>query len=69
MNAQGFPGKVQLQIYTGIPLDVEGYLRAVKPVGVAPAILPVTQRLPPIHRTSSIVLLPQMLERFAFLSQ
>ena len=45
MDAQRFPGKVQFQVDTGDPLNVEGDLGAVPPVGIAAAILAVAQRL------------------------
>lgn len=34
MDAQRFPGKVQFQVGTGDPLNVEGDLGAVQPVGI-----------------------------------
>ncbi len=64
-----FTGKVQLKIDAGNPLNVKGDLGAVKPSGVASAKLPVAQRLPAVHRSDCIVLLPQVLERLAFLCQ
>ena len=69
MDAQRFPGKVQFQVDAGDPLDVEGDLGAVQPVGIAPTILAVAQRLATVHRTGSIVLLPQVFKRFSLPGQ
>ena len=44
---------------------MKGNLGAVKPVGIATVILPVTQRLPTIHTSDSVLLLPQALERLS----
>ena len=57
------------KIDAGNPLNVKGDLGAVKPSGVASAKLPVAQRLPAVHRSDCIVLLPQVLERLALLCQ
>ncbi len=61
MKAQRFPGEVQFQIHTGKPLNVEGDLGAVKPGGITPTILAVTQRFLTVHRADCVVLLPQVL--------
>ena len=69
MDAQRFPGKVQFQVDAGDPLDVESDLGAVQPVGIAPTILAVAQRLATVHRTGSIILPPQVLKRFSLPGQ
>ena len=69
MKVQSLSRKVQFGIDAGETLNMEGNLGAVKPVGVAPAKLPVAQRLPAIHRSDCVVLLPQVLERLTLLCQ
>ena len=69
MDTQGFTGKIQLKIDAGNTLNVKGDLGTVKPSGVAPAKLPVTQRLPAVHRSDCIVLFPQVFERLSLLSK
>ncbi len=69
MKLQGFSGKVQFCIYAGEPLNVECELRAAEPRGIPSARLPVTQGLSVFYSAYSVILLPQVFERFTFFAR
>ena len=60
---------IQLEIDTGITLDVEGQLFGISPFAVTPAILAIVHWLLPVYDTYGIVFLPQMLQGLPFAGQ
>lgn len=58
MDAQRLSGEVQLQIDTGIALNVEGDLIALEPLRIPPAKLAVTEGPAAVYNAGSIILFP-----------
>src|SRR5699024_9385929 len=69
MQIELLPRIVQLEIDTGITLDVEGQLFGISPFAVTPAVLAIAHWLLSIYDTYGIVFLPQMLQGLPFAGQ
>ena len=69
MQIELLPRIVQLEIDTGITLDVEGQLFGISLFAVTPAVLAIAHWLLSIYDTYGIVFLPQMLQGLPFAGQ